>query len=198
MKLLATPIAGLVEVVTEPSVDARGSFTRISCVDELAALAPGDEAGLRFVQVNLSRSQQRGTLRGLHVQRGANAATRRREAKLIRCLRGAVWDVAVDLRPGSPTFGRWHAIELHEHCQRQVFIPPGVAHGFQTLADDSELLYQHTAAYAPGLDAGVRYDDPQLAVAWPLPPQRVSARDLALPWLDPFLAAFAASRSHST
>lgn len=196
MKLLATPIEGLVEIVTEPRVDPRGSFTRITCLDELAALAPdGAGAGLRFVQLNLSRSRQRGTLRGLHVQRGANAATPPREAKLIRCLRGAVWDVAVDLRPGSPTLGCWHAVALDERQQRQLFIPPGVAHGFQTLADDSELLYQHTAAYAASLDTGVRWDDPQLAIPWPLPPQQMSTRDLALPRLDLFLTSLTATRS---
>ncbi|MEY4748204.1 MAG: hypothetical protein RIQ60_418 [Pseudomonadota bacterium] len=186
MKLIATPIAGLVEIVTEPRVDVRGSFTRISCVDELATLVPAGEPLLCFVQVNLSRSLQRGTLRGLHLQRSADAATPPREAKLIRCLRGVVWDVAVDLRPGSPSFGRWHALELDAQQQRQVFIPPGVAHGFQTLVDDCELLYQHTAAYAAALDAGVRYDDPQLAIPWPLPAQHVSARDLALPRLDAY------------
>ncbi|MEY2688051.1 MAG: hypothetical protein RL375_2249 [Pseudomonadota bacterium] len=178
MKLMPTPLVGLVEIVTEPHRDSRGSFTRITCLDELSALALPGEARLHFVQVNLSRSHQRGTLRGLHFQRAPG-----REAKLIRCLRGAVWDVAVDLRPSSATFGRWYGTELSEHNQHQLFIPAGMAHGFQTLADDTELLYQHTAAYRPELDAGVHHADPQLGITWPLPPREVSPRDLALPTL---------------
>jgi dTDP-4-dehydrorhamnose 3,5-epimerase len=178
MKFHATPIAGLWEIETVPRGDARGSLTRLHCAESMAAIAPD----VRFVQSNLSVTAARGTVRGLHFQRAPA-----REAKLIRCLRGRVFDVAVDLRDGSPTFGRWHAVELAGDNQRQVFIPPGCAHGFQTLEDDCELLYQHTAPHTPDCEDGVRHDDARLAIRWPLPAIGLSSRDLALP---PFDAAF--------
>src|SRR5690606_18115935 len=160
MKLHATPIAGLWEVQTEPRGDERGQLTRLFCADQFNTIRPG----LRFVQTNLSFTAQRGTVRGMHFQRAPAL-----EAKLVRCLRRRVFDVAVDLRAGSPTFRRWHAVELSQDNHRQLFIPEGCAHGFQTLSDDVELLYQHTAAYAPDCEGGVRHDDPALAIAWPLP-----------------------------
>lgn len=175
MKFHPTPLAGLWEIETAPRGDERGQLTRLFCRDELAAIRPG----LQFVQVNLSATTHRGTVRGMHFQRGPAL-----EAKLIRCLRGRVFDVAVDLRAGSPTFGRWHAVELAEDNDRQVFIPEGFAHGFQALTDGVELLYQHTAAYAPDFEGGVRHDDPALAIAWPLPVSVVSARDRAHPLID--------------
>lgn len=174
MKLLGTPLAGLWLIETAPRGDARGRLTRLFCADAFAAVRPG----LRFVQVNHSITALRGTVRGLHWQRAPQA-----EAKLIRCLRGSVFDVAVDLRPGSPTYGRWHGVELSEHNEREVFIPEGCAHGFQALSDDAHLLYQHTAPHAPACEAGLRYDDPDLAIAWPLPVALVSARDLGHPLL---------------
>ena len=183
MKLHATPIAGLWEIETVPHRDARGSLTRVFCADAFAAAAPG----LRFVQVNQSITKRRGTIRGLHFQRPPAA-----EWKLIRCLRGHVFDVAVDLRKGSPTFGRWHPVLLSADNQRQILIPPGCAHGFQTLADDSELLYQHSAAYSPALEDGVRHDDPRLAIDWPEPATSLSPRDLAL---GPFDGGFEGVRA---
>ncbi len=174
MKLLGTPLAGLWLIETAPRGDARGRLTRLFCADAFAAVQPG----LRFVQVNHSITALRGTVRGLHWQRAPQA-----EAKLIRCLRGSVFDVAVDLRPGSPTYGRWHGVELSEHNEREVFIPEGCAHGFQALSDGAHLLYQHTAPHAPACEAGLRYDDPDLAIAWPLPVALVSARDLGHPLL---------------
>ena len=176
MKLHATTIAGVWEAVSAPHRDDRGSLTRLFCAEAFAEAAPG----LRFVQVNHSITRRRGTIRGLHFQRPPAA-----EWKLIRCLRGQVFDVAVDLRRGSPTFGRWHAVLLTADGQRQILIPPGCAHGFQTLEDDSELLYQHSAPYTPACEGGVRHDDPRLAIAWPEPAALVSARDLALPRLEP-------------
>ena len=175
MKLHATALAGLVEIETVPHSDARGRFTRLYCEQALHALAPG----LRVQQINHSLSTECGTLRGLHYQRGAAA-----DGKLVRCLRGRVFDVAVDLRPDSSTWGQWHALELCQDGTRQIWIPPGFAHGFQTLTDDAELLYLHTAPHAPAHEAGIRYDDPRLDIAWPLPPRALSARDLNLPWLD--------------
>ena len=174
MKLIDTPLAGMWVIETAPFGDARGRLTRLFCAEAFAAVRPG----LRFVQVNHSVTALRGTVRGLHWQRRPQA-----EAKLIRCLRGSVFDVTVDLRPGSPTFGRWHGVELSAHNEREVFIPEGCAHGFQALSDDAQLLYQHTAPYAPDCEAGLRYDDPELAIAWPLPVARVSERDLCHPLL---------------
>jgi dTDP-4-dehydrorhamnose 3,5-epimerase len=175
MKFHATPIAGLWEIETLPRGDARGSLTRLHCVDAMRTIVPD----LRFVQSNLSVTAARGTVRGMHFQRAPAL-----EAKLIRCLRGRVFDVAVDLRDGSPTFGRWHAVELGAENQRQVLIPAGCAHGFQALEDRCELLYQHTAPYMPDCEDGVRHDDPRLAIRWPLPVVGVSARDLAFLPLD--------------
>jgi dTDP-4-dehydrorhamnose 3,5-epimerase len=174
MKLAQAPLAGLWIVETAPRGDARGRLTRLFCADAFERV----REGLQFVQVNHSVTALRGTLRGLHFQRPPRA-----EAKLIRCLRGSVFDVAVDLRPESPTFGRWYGVELSEHNEREIFIPEGCAHGFQALSDDAQLLYQHTAPHTPECEAGVRHDDPELAIAWPLPPTRVSARDRDLPSL---------------
>ncbi|MDX9845042.1 MAG: dTDP-4-dehydrorhamnose 3,5-epimerase [Aquabacterium sp.] len=179
MKLHATPIADLWEVQTEPRGDERGQLTRLFCVDLFASI----RHDLRFVQTNLSYTAQRGTVRGMHFQRAPAL-----EAKLIRCLRGRVFDVAVDLRAGSPTFGRWHAVELSQDNQRQLFIPEGCAHGFQTLCDDVELLYQHTAAYRPDCEGGVRHDDPRLAIAWPLPVSVLSERDRQHPLITPYFS----------
>lgn len=168
MKFEATPIAGLWQVETAPHRDERGSLTRLFCADAFERVRPG----LRFVQVNHSVTRKRGTIRGLHFQRAPAA-----EWKLIRCLRGRVFDVAVDLRAGSATFGRWHAVELSADRQCEILIPPGCAHGFQTLADECELLYQHSEAYLPGCEDGVRHDDPCLAIAWPEPEAGMSPRD---------------------
>lgn len=171
-----TPIAGVWDITTVPRGDERGRLVRVFCEQSFAPVRPG----LRFVQVNLSATARRGTVRGLHFQRAPAL-----EAKLIRCVRGRVFDVAVDLRAGSPTFGRWHAVELSADNDRQIFIPEGCAHGFQALTDDVELLYQHTAPYTPDCEGGVRHDDPTLAIAWPLPVTVLSDRDRALPLIDP-------------
>lgn len=168
MNFEATPIEGLWQITTTPRGDARGSLTRLYCADEFEEITPG----LRFVQVNYSITALRGTLRGMHFQRAPAL-----EAKLIRCLRGSVFDVIVDVREHSATFGSWHAIELTELNQRQVLIPPGCAHGFQTLADDCHLLYQHSAAYAPHCEDGLAFDDAQVGIQWPLSIAEISARD---------------------
>ena len=131
------------------------------------------------MQINHSVTQRRGTLRGLHLQRAPA-----QEHKLVRCLRGRVFDVVADLRRGSPSHGRWFGVELDEQLPLALWVPPGGAHGFQALSDDAQLLYQHSAAYAPALEGGVRYDDPTLAIRWPLPVSLVSERDLRLPLLD--------------
>lgn len=175
MRFERTPIDGLWQIEAEPRRDERGSLTRLYCAEAFAASV----GALRFVQTNRSLTRRRGTVRGMHVQRAPGL-----EAKLIHCLRGRVFDVAVDLRRASLTFGRWHAVELSDENQRQVLIPAGCAHGFQTLADRCELLYQHTAPYTPACEDGVRHDDPRLAIAWPEPVTELSGRDRAFRLVD--------------
>lgn len=170
-----TPLPGLWEIHTEPRCDERGRLTRV--FEDQALTKIRDR--MRFVQTNLSRTLKAGTVRGMHFQRSPAL-----DAKLIRCIRGRVFDVAVDLRADSATFGRWHAVELSDDNERQIFIPEGFAHGFQALSDDAELLYQHTAHYHPDAEGGVRHDDPALAIAWPLAVHSVSARDRGFALLD--------------
>ncbi len=166
---------GLAVLRWDVSTDERGSFARLFCRDDLAA------AGVDFmpVQANLSRNSGRHTLRGLHFQTAPHG-----EPKIVTCLRGAVWDVAVDIRPGSPTFGRWRGFELTADSATALHIPAGFAQGFLTLAPDSELLYLMGAPYRAAAGAGIRWDDPQLAIAWPAMPALVSPRDAALPGWD--------------
>lgn len=172
-----TPIAGVLELVGQAFADHRGAFLNAFRAQEPAfAQAWGDRP---IAQVNISRSEAVGTVRGLHLQAPPHS-----EAKLVRCLRGRVWDVAVDLRFKSVTYGRWHAVELSPAAANALLIPEGCAHGFQVLEPGCELLYLHSGAWVPEAETGVRFDDPQLAVAWPLPPSGLSARDLALPGLD--------------
>jgi len=175
MSFSETSLAGLFEVTTEAVGDERGSFVRAFCDEEFAAVR--DE--LHWSQINISRTSGAGTIRGLHFQRPPHA-----EAKLIRCIRGRVFDVAVDVRTDSPTYLRWHAIELAEDNDRMFFIPEGFAHGFQTLSDDTQLLYMHTTSWAPGSEGQLRFDDPSVAIAWPRPIAKVSDRDLAAPVAD--------------
>ena len=176
MKISVTPITGLHLVETTPYADARGSFMRLFCERELAALIEPR----RILQSNYSRTSALGAVRGLHFQYPPYA-----EMKLVRCLRGRVWDVTVDLRRRSPTFLCWHAEELTPTNARMMVIPEGFAHGFQVLEPESELLYLHTAFYEPGAEGGLRYDDPRLGIPWPLPVVDLSARDGNHPLLDP-------------
>lgn len=175
MNIIATSIGGVSIVETKPFCDVRGAFVRLFCADELAPVI----AERRIVQVNMSRTAEVGAIRGMHFQNPPHA-----EMKLVRCLRGRVWDVAVDLRAGSPTFLHWHAEELSAGNMRMFAIPEGCAHGFQTLEADSELLYLHTAFYAPGSEGGCRYDDPRLGIKWPLRVSDMSARDRQHALLD--------------
>lgn len=168
MKISPTPLAGLHIIQHTPNADARGTFTRLFCEQELAPI----RRGLHFTQINLSQTQGRGSLRGLHYQVPPAA-----EAKIIRCLHGRVYDVAVDLRAGSPTFLHWHGVELSDANDMAFFVPEGFAHGFQTLTDAAHLLYMHTAPWTPECEAGLRFNDPRLAIHWPLPITEVSTRD---------------------
>ena len=183
MRLSPAPLEGLWEIETTPLSDERGRFTRLFCAQEFSVVRPD----IRFVQTNHSVTRHRGTVRGLHFQHLPAS-----EAKLVRCIRGAVFDVAVDLRRKSPTFGKWHAAELSAENERQLFIPEGFAHGFQSLADDTELLYQHTVPYTPNCEGGLLYCDPSIAIEWPLSVTTVSERDARLPYLGFVIAGIAA------
>jgi dTDP-4-dehydrorhamnose 3,5-epimerase len=177
MKVSPTLISGVVEVETNTIDDPRGQFARLFCAGELATIL-GDR---RIVQINLSRTVKAGAIRGLHFQHRPYG-----ETKFVRCLRGRVWDVAVDLRAGSPTFLRWHAAELAPGTALMLVIPEGCAHGFQVLEPESELLYLHTAEYTPHAEGGVAWSDPRIGISWPLAPSgtdALSERDRTLPAL---------------
>ncbi|WP_291297148.1 dTDP-4-dehydrorhamnose 3,5-epimerase family protein [Elioraea sp.] len=167
-----TPLPGLLLLHSIAQQDERGGFARLHCAEAMA------EAGFRMTvqQTNLSTNPRRHTLRGLHWQ-DAPAA----EAKIVRCVAGSVWDVAVDLRPASPTFRRWYAEELSAANGRALAIPEGFAHGFITLTGDAAVLYLMGARYAAALARGARYDDPAFAIAWPAAPALIGARDLTFP-----------------
>jgi dTDP-4-dehydrorhamnose 3,5-epimerase len=176
MNVSPTPIAGVLRVDTASHADSRGAFARLYCERQLAdVIGPR-----RIVQINHSRTAAVGAIRGMHYQHPPHA-----EMKLVRCLKGRVLDVAVDLRAGSPTFLRWHAEELTPNNARMLVIPEGCAHGFQVLEADSELLYLHTAFYTPQAERGIRHDDPQLGIAWPLPVAELSPRDASHPLIEP-------------
>lgn len=170
-----TPIPGAFVIEPEPVRDERGSFARTWCQYEY------ESRGLtsRFVQCSTSFNRRRGTLRGMHFQRAPHL-----ESKLVRCTRGRAYDVILDLRPASPAFGRWFGAEIGADDCRMMYVPEGVAHGFQTLEDETEILYQISTYYAPEFAAGVRWDDPEVGIRWPMPARPVmSDRDRALPFL---------------
>lgn len=169
-----TNIAGAWVVESGAFRDDRGAFSRLFCLHELDAVV-GQRA---IVQINHSRTHNIGAVRGLHYQNAPHA-----EMKIVRCLKGRVFDVAVDLRQNSPTFKQWLAVELTPDNHQAFVIPEGCAHGFQVLERDSELLYLHTAFYNPEAEGAVRFDDPGIGVEWPLPPTDLSARDLNHPLL---------------
>jgi dTDP-4-dehydrorhamnose 3,5-epimerase len=175
MRITTTELPGVHVIYLERIEDERGSFARSFCRREFAAY------GLDPVvaQCNVSHNRSAGTLRGLHFQLPSAA-----EAKLIRCTRGAIFDVAVDLRPGSPFFGNWYGAELSVANDAMLYIPKGFGHGFQTLMDDTEIAYQMSEFYVPESASGVRYDDPTIAVQWPLPVSAISERDRQQPLLD--------------
>ncbi len=172
MRFNATALPGVIEILADPAFDDRGAFLRSWSRAGFAA------AGIDFEpsEVSLSENPRRHTLRGLHFQAPPAA-----ECKLVRCLRGAVHDVALDLREDSPTFRRSVAILLSAERRNAVFIPRGCAHGFLTLTDDAVLEYMIDVPHAPALAGGVRWDDPAFAIAWPAAPAVISQRDLAWP-----------------
>lgn len=172
MRIRLTALPGVVVVESVAFTDHRGTLCRLYCERELAPIL-GDR---RIAQINHSRTRAAGVIRGLHFQHPPHA-----EMKLVRCLRGRVWDVAVDLRRDSSTFLHWHAETLSPENGQMLVVPEGCAHGFQALDPDSELLYLHTQCYEPQAEAGLRYDDARLGISWPLAATDVSERDLRHP-----------------
>jgi dTDP-4-dehydrorhamnose 3,5-epimerase len=171
MIFTALPLAGAFVIEIQPHQDARGFFARSFCTQTFAAQGLASQ----FVQMNTSFTRRAGSLRGMHFQRAPLA-----EVKMVRCLHGAVFDVIVDLRAGSGSFGRWTSVTLSAENRLMIYIPRGFAHGFQTLTPDAELLYWHDTAYAPGHEGGMHHADPDVAIDWPLPVTEISARDAAL------------------
>lgn len=171
-----TPLAGSYLIELEKRGDERGFFARAFCAREFAEL----NLVTRFVQMNDSLSQTQATLRGMHYQLGDSA-----ETKLVRCIRGALWDCILDLRPESPTFGQWYGAELSAENRKLMYVPKGFAHGFITLTDDTEVLYQVDEFYAPENERGIRWNDAQFKISWPLAPSVVSERDRNHPDFDP-------------
>ena len=173
--ILDTPLQSLKLVQRRPLGDSRGYLERMFCAEEFRALIPGGS----IVQINHTLTTTRGTVRGLHFQYPPFA-----ETKFVSCLRGEVFDVAVDVRQGSPTFLSWHAEILSAGNHRSLLVPEGFAHGFQTLTDDCELLYLHTAAYQPDSEGGLNAGDPMLNITWPIAVSELSPRDSAHPLLS--------------
>jgi dTDP-4-dehydrorhamnose 3,5-epimerase len=165
-------IAGAWVVDLNRMGDDRGFFARAWCREEFAAKGITTELS----QANISFSEQAGTVRGMHFQRAPHE-----EMKAVRCVRGGIFDVVLDLRKGSPTFGQWEGVELTAENRRMLVVPEGCAHGFQTLEDDTEAFYLGSAAYAPESEGGVRWNDPAFGIAWPLGVSEISDKDAALP-----------------
>jgi dTDP-4-dehydrorhamnose 3,5-epimerase len=169
-----TPIQGAYLISLEPREDDRGSFSRAFCRREF------ESQGIRFdvAQCNLAKTYRQGVVRGLHYQTEPAL-----EQKIVRCLAGAVFDVIIDMRAGSPTFHSVFSVQLDAVARQAMFIPGGVAHGYQAMRDDTEFFYMTDQFYAPGAEVGVRFDDPQLGVVWPLPVRDVAERDRSWPLL---------------
>jgi len=170
-----TPLEGLKLILRNPIGDSRGYLERLFCADELGSLM----AGRRIMQVNHTLTARRGAVRGMHFQYPPHA-----ECKLVTCLRGEVFDVAVDVRQGSPTFLQWHAQVLGAGSHKTLLIAEGFAHGFQTLTADCEMVYLHTAAFQAGAEGGLNPQDSRLAIDWPQPITELSPRDAAHPMVD--------------
>ncbi len=172
MKLRKTDIPDVCIIEYEPRSDDRGSFVRIFCEQELAA------GGISFpiVQANLSLNTKKGTLRGLHFQRSPKA-----EDKIVQCLKGKIYDVVLDLRPNTGTYGKWLSYELSESALRSIYIPKGCAHGFQTLTDYCEVLYCMSEFYSPEHYSGIRWDDPRFGITWPIANPVLSRQDQSWP-----------------
>lgn len=171
-----TPLAGAYTIELEKRGDDRGFFARVFCVDEFKAMGLPNQ----ILQANNSLSADAGTLRGMHYQLAPA-----QEDKIIRCIRGRLYDVILDLRPDSETFGKWFAAELTAENRLMMFCPKGFAHGFLTLEDDTEALYFATAGYAPQRERGVRWNDPKFGIEWPREPAVLSDKDANQRDFDP-------------
>ncbi|TCP59805.1 dTDP-4-dehydrorhamnose 3,5-epimerase [Rhodovulum bhavnagarense] len=169
------PLEGAWKVTLDQREDSRGFFARVFCAREFGA----HDLNTEWVQVNASFSRAEGTLRGLHFQRPPMA-----EVKLVRCVSGAIYDVIVDLRAGSPTYGQWTGLELSAQNGAMIYIPRGFAHGFQTLRPDTELLYFHSQYYSPAHEGGLHHADPALGINWPRPVADLSPRDAGFAGLE--------------
>jgi dTDP-4-dehydrorhamnose 3,5-epimerase len=176
VKFTPLPLAGAHLVHLEKRGDDRGFFARFFCEEEFA------RHGLvsRYTQINNSLSMKQGTLRGMHYQLPPAA-----EVKVVRCVRGALHDVILDIRPQSPTFGRWFGETLSAENRTMMYVPEGFAHGFVTLEPDTEVLYLVSAAYAPAAERGIRFDDPKFGIRWPVAPAELSEKDRKWPDYDP-------------
>ena len=170
-----TKLKGAFVISLNPLTDARGGFSRTFCKKEFQQIGHKKE----FVQMNHSWNRNKGTIRGMHYQ-----IPPYQEIKLIRCVRGSVMDVIVDLRKYSPTFLRHVTVELSAENKKMIYVPEDFAHGFQALEDDSELIYHHTEYYTPDADRGLRFDDPALNINWPLPPVMISEKDKSYKLID--------------
>lgn len=176
MKFTKTGIDGAYVIEIEPHCDDRGFFARAWCHREFETMG----IQFNFVQSNIAFSKKKGTLRGMHFQKAPHA-----EAKFLRCVRGAVFDVMIDLRPDSPTFKKWFGIELTADNHKMVFIPEGFAHGYLTTVDDTEVFYLVSAFYSPDAEGGVRWDDPAFGVKWPMTGNLIiSEKDRSLPYFS--------------
>lgn len=181
MKFSPASIKGVHVVDLEPLVDGRGWFARTFCKKEFSAIGFDGE----WVQMNQSFTVRKGTIRGMHFQLPPFS-----EVKVVRCIAGSVYDVIIDLRKGSDTFLSWAGVELSSANRKAIYIPKGFAHGFQSLTDNTELLYLHSSYYAPGYEGGIRYDDPIIGIKWPLEVSEISPRDLSHPLLNESFKGF--------
>lgn len=179
LEFLPTALANLTVIRRQPFKDARGSFDRLFSAEEFRELGLSKP----IVQINHSVTHRQGAVRGLHFQDAPHA-----ETKFVSCIRGKIFDVAVDLRPDSATFLRWHGVVLSAENRQALYIPEGFAHGFQTLEDDCELLYFHTDYYVPTSEGALNVSDPRLAITWPLPIAEISERDRSHPFVGPEFA----------
>ena len=169
------PLKGAYTIDLDKREDDRGFFARYWCKNEF------EELGLdtNIVQINNSLSPQKGSLRGLHYQRPPKA-----ETKIVRCIRGSIWDVIVDIREGSSTYGKWYSTELNDNNRTMMYVPQGFAHGFQTMVDNVELLYLHSEFYSKEDEGGLLYNDKEIAIDWPIPVSEISERDKLHPILN--------------
>ena len=174
MKFVELPLKGSFIVESEYFGDNRGLFGRIFCENEFKKMGLSN----KIVQINHSRTQKKGAVRGMHYQKPPMA-----EVKMIKCVNGSVFDVMIDLRKNSNTFLQWHSVQLSAESQKMIYIPEGFAHGFQTLEHDSELIYLHTQFYAPDFEASINCNDPSIGIKWPMEIAEISEKDRKQPYL---------------